>query len=197
MATKKSSKSTKTKTAKTTKATIDHNHIGKCFVAFGLIITALLFGFFYLLGQRKSYDEKQKLLAFDSLVQSYLDEEFYISGERTATVTGKGMTDDNDLYYDFVINTLENNVIMTNQKARLHFQCHEADSLKLKNGCSKAYWYGDVVETSAEFREKSRIFNETTENYVNAINAAETEEQKEALKKEYDKFVKENQNIAE
>lgn len=194
MATKKSSKSTKTKTSTKTARTarpaaVDHNHVGKCFVAFGLIITALLFGFFYLLGQKPTYAEKQKLAAFDELAESYLYDTFSIEGERGATVTGSGMTDDNDLYYDFIITNYENRIPMSYQKARLHFQCHEKDSLKLKDtGCSYAYWYGDEHETSAEYREKARIFNETTDNYIEAASAAETEEQETAIHEEYKKF---------
>lgn len=162
MATKKSSQS-KTKTTKNTKSAVDHNHIGKCFVAFGLIITVLLFGFFYLLGQRKTYMEKQELLAFRGAVETMIYDKFEVEGERAATVTGFGMTNDNDLYADFVIQKFVDHVPQSYQKARIHFQCHEKDSLKLKDNCAHAYWYGDEVETSAEFRAKYQT-------YINEIN---------------------------
>ena len=125
MATKKSSKSSKTKTIKTAKPTVDHNHIGKCFVAFGLIITVLLFGFFYLLGQRKTYMEKQELLAFRGVVDTMIGEQFNIEGERSAQVTDLGVTKDNDLYADFVIIKYENNTPISRQPARIHFQCNQ------------------------------------------------------------------------
>lgn len=188
MATKKSSKTSKTtKTQKVDHVT--HSSFGKLITALGLVIVMLLFGVFYLLGQKPTYAEKQKLAAFDELAESYLYDTFTIEGERGATVTGSGMTDDNDLYYDFIITNYENHIPMSYQKARLHFQCHEQDSLKLKDtGCSYAYWYGDEHETSAEYREKARIFNETTDNYVEAASAAETEEQETAIHEEYKKF---------
>lgn len=188
MATKKSSKSSKTtKTQKVDHAT--HSSFGRLITALGLVIVMLLFGVFYLLGQKPTYAERQKLAAFDELAKSYLYDTFSIEGERGATVTGSGMTDDNDLYYDFIITNYENHIPMSYQKARLHFQCHEQDSLKLKDtGCSYAYWYDDEHETSAEYREKARIFNETTDNYIEAASAAETEEQETAIHEEYKKF---------
>ncbi|MBQ1528314.1 hypothetical protein IIZ77_01540 [Candidatus Saccharibacteria bacterium] len=151
MATKKSSKSSKTKTTKTAKPVVDHNHIGKCFVAFGLIITALLFGFFYLLGQRKTYMEKQELLAFRGLADSYISERFNVDGERTAEVTDLGVTKDKDLYADFVITRYENDTPVTKQKARLHFQCNQkpAENVAPK-GCAFAYWYGEEEKVKAE-----------------------------------------------
>ena len=56
MSTKKSSKTTKYATkstvAKASKpAIVDHDHVGKCFVALGLVISALLFGLFYFMGR--------------------------------------------------------------------------------------------------------------------------------------------------
>ena len=189
MATKKSSKSSKTKTTKTTRPAVDHSHVGKCFVAFGLIITALLFGLFYYMGQAKSYVDQQKLLAFDDLVDSYLYSNFVVESEQGATVTGKGMTKDNDLYYDFIITNYEDHIPVSYKKARLHFQCHEKDSLKLKDtGCAYTYWYDEKHETSAEYLEKARIFNEATDKYIEAVSAAETEEQETALHEEYKKF---------
>ena len=84
------------------------------------IITALLFGFFYLLGQRKTYMEKQELAAFRSLADSYVYEKFTVDGERTAEVTDLGVTKDKDLYADFVITRYENDAPVTKQKARLY-----------------------------------------------------------------------------
>lgn len=151
MATKKSSKSSKTKTIKTAKPTVDHNHVGKCFVAFGLIITILLFGFFYLLGQRKTYMEKQELLAFRGLADSYVYEKFAVDGERTAKVTDLGVTKDKDLYADFVITRYENNTPVTQQKGRLHFQCNQKPAGNVEpKGCAFAYWYGDEEKITAE-----------------------------------------------
>ena len=145
MATKKSSKSTKTKTAKTTRSArpaVDHSHIGKCFVAFGLIITALLFGFFYLLGQRKTYTETQEIKAFRDVADAYIQEHFAIPEERTAEITGYGITKDNDLYADFEIIKYVNHVALSKQPARLHFQCHDENN-QPKEHCSFAYWYGE------------------------------------------------------
>lgn len=192
MATKKSSKSHKTKTTKS--SPVDHNHLGKCFIALGLVLTALLFGFFYYLGQSKTYSEQQKLLAFDSLVESYLNEDFTIDGKQSPIVTGSGLTDDNDLYYDFVIAEYDNHTIVSFRPARLHFQCHEQDSLKLKTtGCSRAYWQGDWESTSAEYQAASREFYTLSETLTARANATEDQAEQAAIKKEYqaayDKFI--------
>lgn len=191
MATKKTSRKIKT-TRQTKPAAVDHNHIGKCFVAFGLIITALLFGFFYLLGNKKSYMEKQEILAFRSLAESYIYSQFDIEGERATSVVDYGMTKDRDLYVDFVIETLENKVPTAYQKARLHFQCREEDSLKLrKDGCAKALWYDDEVHyTSNEYQTKYRAYIEKMEETTDRVNAAETEEKKAAIQAEFDEFTK-------
>lgn len=150
MATKKSSQS-KTKTTKNTKSAVDHNHIGKCFVAFGLIITVLLFGFFYLLGQRKTYMEKQELLAFRGVVDTMIGEQFNIEGERSAQVTDLGVTKDKDLYADFVIIKYENNTPISRQPARIHFQCNQEPKENIAYiGCGHAYWYGEEEPISAE-----------------------------------------------
>lgn len=191
MATKKSSKSSKTKTIKTAKPTVDHNHVGKCFVAFGLIITILLFGFFYLLGQRKTYMEKQELLAFRGVVDRMLYEEFEIKGERVASIVGDlGMTKDNDLYADFVIQKYLDHVPQSYQKARIHFQCHEKDSLKLKDNCSHAYWYGEEIETSAEFREKYATYLNETNRLIDEINATPEEDKstRDSIRKQLEKL---------
>lgn len=191
MANKKPSKSSKTKTVKTTKtAPVDHNHIGKCFIAFGLIITALLFGLFYLMGQSKTYAEKQKLLAFDGLVETYLYDQNFVEGEQVATVLGSGLTDDDDLYYDFVITKLEDHVPISARKGRLHFQCHEQDSLNLKDyGCARAYWYDDWVDTSAEYRATARTLIDYLEDTAARTSAATTESEKQTIRKEYNEFM--------
>lgn len=191
MATKKSSKSSKTKTIKTTKtASVDHNHLGKCFIALGLVLTALLFGFFYYLGQSKTYIEKQKLLAFDGLVETYLYDHNFIEGEQVAGVLGSGLTEDNDLYYDFVVTKVEDHIPISARKGRLHFQCHEQDSLKLKDtGCAYAYWYGDWADTSTEYRETARTIVNYLDDVTARVNAAATEEEKQAIRKEYDEFM--------
>ena len=141
MANKKSSKSPKTKTIKTQKVDhATHSSFGKLIAMLGLIIVMLLFGVFYLIGQRKTYMESQEILAFRSVVDVMIDEQFATEGERSAQVTGLGITDDKDLYADFIITKYEDHTPVAQQKARLHFQCQ---NLQPGQNCAHAYWYGD------------------------------------------------------
>lgn len=183
MTTRKSPKPSKTKSTKTIKTSVDHNHIGKCFVAFGLIITALFFGIFYLIGQRKTNLESQKVQAFDNLVREAISAKFSVDGEQTAEIGNTGITKDGDLYTDFTIVKYENNVPTAKQPARIHFQCQNRDS-SIK-GCAHAYWYGDWQITSDEYRSAYREFLDLTEAHVKKSNAATTDEERELLEKEY------------
>lgn len=144
MATKKSSKSSKTKTQKVDHAT--HSSFGKLITALGLVIVMLLFGVFYLLGQRKTYMESQEVLAFRSVVENMLYGEF-ANDEQGAYVTGLGVTDDKDLYADFVLVKYTDHTPVSQQKARIHFQCK---SYREYGSCAHAYWYGDWEDISEE-----------------------------------------------
>lgn len=151
MATKKSSKSKNTKTIKRQAAAVDHNHIGKCFIVIGLILTALIFGFCYYMSEAKTEADKQKIQAFDGLVSNMLYEDNSIEGERGVVVGETGITDDGDLYVDFVKVKYENDVIVAKQPARIHFQCNQKTTEDYAPiGCAHAYWYGDWEEVAEE-----------------------------------------------
>ena len=148
--TTKSSTKTKKENAK---------YLGACFIALGAIIGFLIIELycFSALNKPQSYLDRQKTLAFDDLVDSYIYEMFSDPDkQQAAAVTGSGITEDDDLYVDFVITKYEDRFIPISRKnARLHFQCHDENGEK-SNGCSFAYWYGEEVETSEEEREEVR-----------------------------------------
>ena len=149
MVTKKSSQKTaKTKTIKkAAPIKVDHNYFGKCFVAFGLIITALLFGFFYYMGQAKTHQEEKELEAFETLARTYIYDAYSEEGETAAHLDKIGVTADDDLYLEFTVTKYEDHVPTTRRKQRVHFQCDELEQENAKaDGCAMAGWAGDWEE---------------------------------------------------
>lgn len=127
-------------------------HLGAIYIALGLIIATLATAVLYLAKNHASYADRQKVLAFESLIDGYLYEEFTVPGERTIIVEGSGVTEDRDLYTDFTIINYQGGTPVTKQPARVHFQCHDENGREKTNGCAHAYWYGDIVETTEEER---------------------------------------------
>lgn len=202
MATKKSSRQ-KSKTVKHTPA--EAQKIGKLVVIFGVLLACILGVFFYIKSNKGlSYADQQRIHAFDGLAKNYLYQTFTKDGEQTAVMTGSGITDDNDLYADFVIEKFEDHIIVSYQKARLHFQCHKKDSLEFKDGCSYAYWYDEEKETSDASRDAQKAFYEAIEEYTDAVENEEEESVLNTLKDAYNKalekvkpYLEELQKLAE
>ncbi len=153
MATKKSTKSkTKSNTSKTTKsAAVDPNYCGKCFVALALIITALLFGLFYYMGQAKTHEESKRLEAFETLARAYIYDNYSKEGVEVADLDNIGITEDDDLYLEFTVTKYEEHVPTLHRKQRIHFQCDDNDQPNaIKIGCGLATWIGEWEEVSKE-----------------------------------------------
>ena len=189
MATKKSTKKTKIKTTKPKAASVDFNQIGKCFVAVGIVFAALLFALFYYMGQAKTHGEAKRLEAFSTLANAYVDN---ISGfnetsgtYETAVLTDIGVTDDDDLYLEYEITRTDaEHVPIARSNRRAHFQCKDHE----KN-CAIAGWADEWEKVSLEEQNAWRRYITETERYVEASNNATTEEEREALKKEYQEKV--------
>jgi len=180
-----------------------NNRFAILFAIVAFISLATVASISFILGTHKSktYMEQQELLAFRGLADQYAYNQFFIEGQQAASVTGLGMTDDNDLYADILITKIDNRIPISRRKARLHFQCHEADSLKLKDGCAYAWWYGDWEDTSAEYREAYQNYIDKITSYADEFNSLSEDDQLgeagniihqklEALNEEYDDFWK-------
>ena len=187
MVKKKSSPKSKTTPSKSSKkaALVEANHCGKCFIALGAVILVLLGMIFCLSKNQKSNLENQEAIAFEGVVSRMISEEYFIEGERAAIVTGLGISDDNDLYADFIITKYEGHIPISNQPARIHFQCHEADDVwKFKDNCAHALWVGDIAETSEEYRSAYRTYIEKIEASVEKYNSTDNESEREKILEE-------------
>lgn len=182
MATKKISRLPKSKHTE-----MERKRVGKLIVIFGVLLICILAVFFYVKGDLlTNYENKQKLQAFDSLLEQYIYNRFEEDGQ-TAKVTGTGITKDKDLYADFVIAKYEDHIPIATRKGRLHFQCHD-ENFKLKeNGCSQAYDFGEWTDTSEKYRSDYREYLKIMEEYTEKGNATKSDEELEAIQKEYKK----------
>lgn len=185
MATKKSTKPTKSKHLE-----MEHRRIGKLVVIFGVLLICILAVFFYVKGDLfNNYENQQKLQAFDGLLKEYIYNRFEEEGQ-TARVTGTGITKDKDLYADFIVTKYEDHVPMATRKGRLHFQCHDENSKPKENGCSQAYNFDEWTETSEKYRSDYREYLEIMEEYTEKGNATKSDEELEAIQKEYKEVTK-------
>lgn len=108
---------------------------------------------------------------------------------KSAFVTGYGVTDDKDLYADFIMTEYEDHVPIRYKKARLHFQCDQkTDRI---SDCSHALWAEkEWTETSEEYRAEYRSYNDAVEALVDRYNSTEDESEREKIieeEKELDK----------
>ena len=148
-------------------------------IALGIATVGLAVAVGWLTSTRISYQESQELQAFEGLASAYIYNSFAIDGEQTATIDDIGVTDDKDLYVDFIITKYEDHVPQANRKSRLHFQCDQKTDKS--SGCAHAYWYGDWEETTEEYRAMYRAYIDKTEALTEAYNAAETDEEREEI----------------
>ena len=161
-----------------------------------LLVVVSAFAIYFYKNQR-TYEEEKRLAAFESLANSYIYDlaMFEDKENKSATITGYGITEDDDYYIDFIIFYYKDQVPEATQKARLHFQC------KNSNGCAQAYWYDEKIELPAESKEKYTHYLSEIERFTESINSAETEEEKQSiqsemksLNKEYESFFEEYNN---
>lgn len=178
----------------------------------GVIVIGLLIAVAFLVKNQKTYEEEKRLQAFETLANYYIDELSMYSEEsregKIATLTGIGVTDDNDLYFDFIITNYKDHVPVSTQDGRLHFQCDNRSGKVVgtnnPEGCALAYWYGEETETPLEFQETYRKYIEDSESAVNLCNesavedesgnisySAECEAKREEINKKYADFLKE------
>ncbi len=187
MATKKSIKKQPTKNKKHLET--EHKRMGKLVVIFGVLLVCILAVFFAVKSDALfcDYASQQKLHAFEGLAKAYLEEQFEKDGD-TAVFTGEmGVTDDKDLYLDFIIAKYEDRVIVSTKNARLHFQCHDENFKWKETGCAYAYWYDKEKEVSDENQEAQREFVEAAEALVDASNSGADEAVIKHLREEYQK----------
>ena len=139
------------------------------------------------------YQEEQELQAFRGLASSYISTLFEKEGEQTGNLTDIGVTEDGDLYADFVITKYEDHVPQSTQKARLHFQCDgKTDRV---SGCAHAFWYGEEEATSEEYREKYSFYIKETERLVDAYNSSDSEEERTSIREEQEALAKEYEDF--
>lgn len=217
MTTKKSHAKTKSNSKKSTGKSCSCSCNCKIIsLILGIVVVGLLATIIFLAKNQKTYEEEKRLQAFETLANSYIDELSMYSEEnregKTATLTGIGITDDNDLYFDFTITKYDNHVPVSTQDGRLHFQCDDRSGKMIgvdaPDGCAKAYSYGEEVATSAELQETYRQYLEDAESAINLCNETQTEDEsgnvayseecdtkrKEIIEK-YTKFFEELQSV--
>ncbi len=92
-----------------------------------------------------SHLEQRELEAFETLFYSYVSEVPFLEDNTntTASITNIGLSEDDDLYADIVINYYNNNhQIIAAQKGKMFFQCdHENKKVITESvsGCGMAY----------------------------------------------------------
>jgi len=194
MATKKSSrtKTTKKTTSKALKTQgFDYTRFGSLFVAIGIVIALLMFGLFYYMGQAKTHAEIKKLEAFESLATYFVEDRANESAGETTELTDIGLTKDDDIYLDVLRTKYEGHVPTSTRTERIHLQCRNRNTSET---CGYAVSYDDWEETTEEYRATYNEYLQLIDRYVEKANNASTEEEKEAIQKEYqekaDKLIK-------
>ena len=158
----------------------------------GVIVIGLLIAVAFLVKNQKTYEEEKRLQTFETLANYYIDELSMYSEEsregKTATLTGIGTTDDNDLYFDFTITNYKDHVPVSTQDGRLHFQCDNRSGKVVgtnnPESCALAYWYGDETETPAEFQEAYKNYMEELESIVSFCNETDSGDECEAKREQ-------------
>jgi|GEM_PF-2463052 hypothetical protein len=99
--------------------------------------------------------DQRKLEAFESVFSKAITDEFSDEEKHTtATVTGLGLSQDDDLYADFTIYYYnDNHEIAYTQNAKVYLQCEHENRTPItgtddKTGCAFAYTYGDKAEVT-------------------------------------------------
>ena len=156
-------------------------------ITLSVLIIILFVIIIYLAKNKISYEDSQKIQAFESITKSYIAETLFVENEQTAKVTDFGMTDDKDLYADFVVTKYDNSVPIATRTARLHFQCandsNSNDNISAHD-CSEAYRYDDWEKTSEEYREKYRHYIDEMNHLVKEYNSAETDTERNSIKQQ-------------
>jgi len=163
-------------------------------IILGVLFVGFLISFrVYLENTALSYEEEQELQAFRGLASSYISTLFEKEGEQTGDLTDIGVTDDGDLYADFLITKIKDHVPQSTQKARLHFQCDgKTDRV---SGCAHAFWYGEEEETSEEYREKYAFYVQELERLTAAYNSSDSEEERASILEEEEALAEEYKNF--
>lgn len=99
--------------------------------------------------------DQRELEAFESVFSKAITDEFSDEERRTtATVTGLGLSQDDDLYADFTIYYYnDNHEIAYTQNAKVYLQCEHENRKPItgtdnKTGCAFAYTYDSKVEAA-------------------------------------------------
>ena len=132
-------------------------------VLVALLVLVLGYCCFSMKGLLISREERRRLEAFESLAFAYIDSNPMSSEENTSVeITDIGLSEDDDLYLDFVIYYYDDNsyggfLATEYQNGRLHFQCNKEYSrpvtAKGSGHCAFAYSYGEktVIDNPPEY----------------------------------------------
>ena len=119
-----------------------------------LLCTSAVTSICYIQKTKISHEEQRRLEAFESLLYNYLsDEPFLENTEKTSTaIKNIGLSQDDDLYADFIIYYYnDNHEPVSYKNGKIFFQCnHEyrkpiTGNEQLK-ACATAYSYGNLEE---------------------------------------------------
>jgi len=148
---------------------------GKYIVALGILVAGLLVAVVCLANNQKTHLEQKELEAFQPVAASLVHS---LSSEGlNSYLTDIGVTDDDDLYFEYITVKYDGHIPVAHRTQRLHFQCDREVGDETV-GCAQAGWAG---EWEAVPDEEQALWREYID-LLEQVETTETEEELDALR---------------